>query len=181
MLLKDKVAMINLKDHFSEKRWLKRQRWRISSLHVQLLDKDNKTLKSEDDTFDGEVETLITFPTEFIDIGTDNKQYKFRPDYDYYCKSTYITNTEGRMEIVENCQVDTEFAEDSFKPSLNGLFNFTIISPPVNFKDLAAMRIIFSGSHINRNFRRSRFRNSKRNRKGRWRKKYSQRRNRKQV
>ena len=177
LLLKDKVALINLKDHFPEKLWLKRQRWRISSLHVQLLDKDNQTLKSGDDTFGGEVETLITFPDEFIDIGTDNKQYRFKTDYDYYCKSTYITNNAGQMETVQNCQVDTEFAEDSFKPSLNGLFNFTIISPPVNFEELAAMRIIFSGSHIDRNFRRrSRFRKSKRNKKGHpMRKKYSKR------
>ena len=55
----------------------------------------------------------------------------------------------------EKCQVDPKFAEDSFQPGIDGLFNLTIIQAPLEFEKLHSLRIAFTGSRVNKRRRRS--------------------------
>ena len=54
----------------------------------------------------------------------------------------------------EKCQVDPKFAEDSFQPGMDGVFNLTVIQAPLEFEKLHSLRIDFTGSRVNKLGRR---------------------------
>ena len=54
---------------------------------------------------------------------------------------------------MENCKIGTEYIEDQFMPSLNGMFNFIFSSPPTNLGELSKMKVVFGGILINKTSR----------------------------
>ena len=61
-------------------------------MNVVLLDKEGKPMESGGDAFGQEIEVAITFPSRFIDIGTDGQEYEFQTEFDYQCRSVYSTS-----------------------------------------------------------------------------------------
>ena len=61
---------------------------------------------------------------------------------------------------MESCEVADAFADDSYMPSINGLFDFKVTQKPLHFQNLNELKISFSGSYINKRTR-NRFRRRK--------------------
>ena len=88
-LLRNKMALVNLKEFVPKKVWKRSPRLRLSSLVVEYLDKDDQTLKSKGQTLGDEVITAITFPAVYKELATDGNTYTFKTNYDFTCTSSY--------------------------------------------------------------------------------------------
>ena len=169
-----KTAHINLKEH-SDKNIMteKSARVRVSNLEVYLYDENGNLLPSKEETSKDEIKIGISFPTIFTDKAPNGKHYRFQTSYRHYCRTAYYTYSKGNNSIfkqmltnhlyskrrkhekTESCEVAKEFEANAYRPTLDGVYEITLINGPKDKDKIKQIKIYFAGTHIPLQRRRS--------------------------
>jgi len=148
-LLKNNSKLeVNLKDYDVSGNFERFWRVRIDMIRLVLLDTEGGYIDSPGTQFGDDIQVLVTYPTLFTDTDQSSERYLFLAQ-DFVCTSDYTTIDNSEPEFHSQCQVDSEFSHENYKPSSDGIFTFHLAnSGRLDMEQLHSVKLEFSGSYI---------------------------------